>query len=105
MNLLSFGKLKAHRARTFVPEDLDLGDWTPPAQAPMTAEKHLAYIEGLTSVQALAARHKIALNRIGGPIHITTGRLLAKGMPADALIGRPTLPPVHRQWESTTATV
>src|ERR1700753_3537957 len=28
MNLLPFGKLKAHRARTFVPEDLDLGDWT-----------------------------------------------------------------------------
>jgi precorrin-6A synthase len=38
-------------------------------------------IPGITSVQALAARHRISLNRIGGPIHITTGRQLAKGMP------------------------
>ncbi len=38
-------------------------------------------IPGITSVQALAARHRIALNRIGGAIHITTGRQLAKGMP------------------------
>ena len=42
----------------------------------------LDVIPGITSVQALAARHKIALNRIGGPIHITTGRLLGNGMPA-----------------------
>lgn len=27
MNLLPFGKLAAHKARTFVPHDLDLGDW------------------------------------------------------------------------------
>ena len=27
MNLLPFGKLAAHRPRTFVPQDLDLGDW------------------------------------------------------------------------------
>jgi precorrin-6A synthase len=33
-------------------------------------------IPGITSVQALAAAHRIALNHIGGPIHITTGRLL-----------------------------
>jgi precorrin-6A synthase len=46
----------------------------------------LDVIPGITSVQALAARHKIALNRIGGPIHITTGRLLAKGMPADDVV-------------------
>lgn len=32
----------------------DLKGWKPPARAPMTAEKHLAYVEGLTSVQALA---------------------------------------------------
>jgi len=43
-------------------------------------------IPGITSVQALAARHKIALNRIGGPVHITTGRLLANGMPADDVV-------------------
>jgi len=41
-------------------------------------------IPGITSVQALAARHRIALNRIGKPIHITTGRKLAEGLPADA---------------------
>jgi precorrin-6A synthase len=41
-------------------------------------------IPGISSIQALAARHRIALNRIGGSIHITTGRRLAKGLPADA---------------------
>ena len=40
-------------------------------------------IPGITSVQALAARHKIALNRIGRPVEITTGRRLAKGWPTD----------------------
>lgn len=35
-------------------------------------------IPGITSVQALAAQHRIALNRIGEPIHITTGRRLAQ---------------------------
>jgi precorrin-6A synthase len=34
-------------------------------------------IPGITSVQALVAQHRIALNRIGEPIHITTGRQLA----------------------------
>lgn len=45
----------------------------------------LAYevIPGITSVQALTASHKIPLNRIGGAIHITTGRKLAEGA-ADA---------------------
>lgn len=38
-------------------------------------------IPGITSVQALAAQHKIALNVIGEPIHITTGRKLAEGLP------------------------
>ena len=33
-------------------------------------------IPGITSVQALAAAHRIALNHIGGAVHITTGRLL-----------------------------
>lgn len=37
-------------------------------------------IPGITSIQALAARHRIALNRIGGSIHITTGRQLADGV-------------------------
>ena len=33
MNLLPFGKLPAHKARTFVPQTLDLGDW--PQIAPL----------------------------------------------------------------------
>lgn len=39
-------------------------------------------IPGITSVQALAAEHKIALNPIGEPVHITTGRRLRDGLPA-----------------------
>lgn len=38
-------------------------------------------IPGVTSVQALAARHRITLNRVGRPVLITTGRLLAEGLP------------------------
>lgn len=38
-------------------------------------------IPGISAVQALAARHKIALNRIGRSVHITTGRKLAAGLP------------------------
>lgn len=38
-------------------------------------------IPGISSIQALAARHKIALNRIGKSIHITTGRKISEGLP------------------------
>ena len=38
-----------------------------------------AVIPGVSSVQALAAAHRIALNRIGGPVEITTGRNLREG--------------------------
>jgi precorrin-6A synthase len=41
-------------------------------------------IPGITSVQALAARHRISLNRVGGAVHVTTGRNLALGWPAAA---------------------
>jgi precorrin-6A synthase len=34
-------------------------------------------IPGITSVQVLVAQHRIALNRVGEPIQITTGRRLA----------------------------
>jgi precorrin-6A synthase len=34
-------------------------------------------IPGISSVQALTARHRIALNRVGGAVQITTGRRLA----------------------------
>ena len=35
-------------------------------------------IAGISSVQALTARHRIALNRVGGAVQITTGRRLAR---------------------------
>lgn len=38
-------------------------------------------IPGISSVQLLAARHRIPLNRIGEPVQITTGRRLAEGLP------------------------
>ncbi len=40
-------------------------------------------IPGITAVQALAARHRIPLNRIAEPVALTTGRKLAEGFPAD----------------------
>ena len=39
-------------------------------------------IPGVTSVQALAAAHRIPLNRVGEPVHITPARRLAGGLPA-----------------------
>ncbi|MGE8481793.1 MAG: precorrin-6A synthase (deacetylating) [Pseudomonas sp.] len=41
-------------------------------------------IPGITSVQALAAQHKVPLNSIGRSIEITTGRRLAAGQVSDA---------------------
>jgi len=38
-------------------------------------------IPGISSVQALAAKHKTILNRIGQTIAITTGRKIAEGFP------------------------
>lgn len=38
-------------------------------------------IPGVSSLHSLTARHRIPLNRIGEPIHITTGRRLSAGMP------------------------
>lgn len=40
-------------------------------------------VPGISSVQVLAARHRIPLNTIGGPILITTGRRLGESFPAD----------------------
>jgi precorrin-6A synthase len=42
-----------------------------------TVDFECEIIPGITSIQALAARHRISLNQIGEPIHITTGRRLA----------------------------
>ena len=36
----------------------------------------LTVIPGISSIQLLAARHKIILNRVGQPFHVTTGRRL-----------------------------
>lgn len=41
-------------------------------------------IPGISSVAALAARHRVPLNRIGESIQITTGRKLDAGWPAGA---------------------
>lgn len=41
-------------------------------------------VPGITSIQALAARHRVALNRPGGSIQITTGRRLADGSATDS---------------------
>ena len=38
-------------------------------------------IPGISSVSALAAKHRVGLNRVGGPVQITTGRRLAEGWP------------------------
>ncbi|GAA4698786.1 precorrin-6A synthase (deacetylating) [Pseudonocardia yuanmonensis] len=38
---------------------------------------------GISSVQALAAAHRLILNRVGRPVLITTGRRIAAGLPAD----------------------
>lgn len=39
-------------------------------------------IPGISSPQVLAARHRLVLNRIGGALHITTGRRLREGAAA-----------------------
>jgi precorrin-6A synthase len=53
----------------------------------IVAEGSIAFdyevIPGISAVQALAARHRIALNRIGRSIQVTTGRNIAQGLPGD----------------------
>lgn len=41
-------------------------------------------VPGISSIQALAARHKITLNRIGQSIHVTTGRKISQRLPDDS---------------------
>jgi len=52
------------------------------------AKNRLAFdyevIPGISAVQALAARHRVPLNRIGESVQITTGRKLEAGWPQDA---------------------
>jgi precorrin-6A synthase len=44
----------------------------------------LQVIPGISSIQALAARHRVSLTRTGRPVHLTTGRLLSEGFPDNA---------------------
>ena len=45
-------------------------------------------VPGISAAQALAAAHGIPLNRIGAPVHLTTGRRLRDAMPlaADSVV-------------------
>jgi precorrin-6A synthase len=65
--------------------DPSLYDSTLDVLARILAEGSLEFevevVPGISSVQALAAGHRIALNRVGGPVHITTGRRLTDGFP------------------------
>ncbi|RTL62867.1 MAG: precorrin-6A synthase (deacetylating) [Pseudonocardiaceae bacterium] len=40
-------------------------------------------VPGISSVAALAAAHRLILNRVGGSVLVTTGRRLGAGMPRD----------------------
>ena len=56
----------------------------------LLAEAGLAFarriVPGITSLQVLAARHGVALNTVGGPVHVTTGRRLREAVPdADSI--------------------
>jgi precorrin-6A synthase len=48
-----------------------------------TRQLNYEVIPGISSVQVLAARHKIALNSIGEPVLVTTGRRIMEGVPAE----------------------
>ena len=43
-------------------------------------------IPGISAIHALTARHRVPLNRVGRPVHITPARLLDGGMPADDVV-------------------
>jgi hypothetical protein len=59
MSLLPFGKLAAHRPRTFVPEKIDLGDW--PQIAPLFDQ-----LERRAAATALAAKVIIKIISFAG---------------------------------------
>ncbi|MFF0147061.1 precorrin-6A synthase (deacetylating) [Amycolatopsis sulphurea] len=49
-----------------------------------TVEFDYEVVPGVSSVSALAARHRTTMNQIGRAVHFTTGRRLSEGWPADA---------------------
>ena len=46
--------------------------------AALGVELELTVVPGISSVQLLAAAHRIVLNRVGQPVHLTTGRRLVE---------------------------
>jgi len=48
-----------------------------------TVEFRVEVVPGITSLQTLAAAHRVTFTGVGSPVHVTTGRRLAAGMPAD----------------------
>ena len=40
-------------------------------------------LPGISSISALAARHRVVLNQVAGGVQLTTGRRLSTGLPAD----------------------
>jgi precorrin-6A synthase len=54
-------------------------------------------VSGITAVQALAAAHRIALNRVGEAVTVTTGRRVAAGE-ADGLSNFVVMLDNHSQW-------
>ena len=46
--------------------------------AALGVDLQLTVVPGISSVQLLAARHRIVLNRVGRPVHLTTGRRLVE---------------------------
>ena len=46
--------------------------------ADLGVDLELTVVPGISSVQLLAARHRIVLNRVGQPVHLTTGRRLVE---------------------------
>jgi precorrin-6A synthase len=49
-----------------------------------TLRLSIEVIPGITSVQALAAKHRMCLNKIGHSLHITTGRNLPTCLPTES---------------------
>ena len=53
-----------------------VGGRPPSGQGAADLELDVTVVPGISSVSLLAARHRIALNRVGQPVHVTTGRRL-----------------------------
>ncbi|XRQ09159.1 precorrin-6A synthase (deacetylating) [Actinomadura welshii] len=95
---------RSHRARiyeSFITDELADGQtgallvWGDPgvydstlaALEEVEAEFAAEVIPGISSISALTARHRVALTRVGRPVHITTGRrLAAEGTTADDVL-------------------